>query len=257
LNDRKFSRAPRPGPSARPKVNRQFQVVEVFKNTYIQERRVLERFRGGPAVAVYKPSPSLDGATVTESPEDKPRKNAWQQAYNKIKASQNFTDPVQYLRILFRVLRGSSLAIPFVNQLATPTLLEMVNNHFTNRNRELRVEFLAESQRARTAILIAQKGSGQSLSRAVYSAIVDSRLELSALFKYCLAVSTSEHCEKHNIDNSSCKRLDDLAKQHEFLAALDYVTFSDLYDQVWGNTIPENFRVVAKKLLESGDADSQ
>jgi hypothetical protein len=41
------------------------------------------------------------------------------------------------------------------------------------------------------------------------------------------------------------------------LAALDYVTFSDLYDQVWGNTIPENFRVVAKKLLEPVDSDSQ
>ena len=257
MNDRKFSRAPRPGASARPRLNRQFQVVDVFKNTYVQERRVLERFRGGPETAVYRPSPSLDGGTVTESPEDKPRKNAWEQAYNKIRASQNFTDPIQYVRILFRVLRGSALSIPFVNQLATPTMLEMVNNQFINRNRELRVEFLSESQRAKTAILIAQKGSGQSLARAVYSAIVDSRLELSALFKYCLAVSTSEHCKKRKIDNSSCIRLDQLAKQHEFLAALDYVTFSDLYDQVWGNTIPENFRVVAKKLLESGDADSQ
>lgn len=254
MSERKFSQAPRPGPTARPTAKPSALPVEVFKNTYIQERRVLERFRHGSSVAPYRPAVSLDGGAVSESPEIKPRKNAWVEAYRKIKASQNFTDPVHYVRILFRILRGTSLAIPFVNQLATPLLLEMVNKHFTNRNRELRTEFLAESQRARTAILINQKGSGHTLARAVYCAIVDPRLELSSLFKYCLAVSTSEFCRKQGIDDSNCKRLNQLAKQFEFLAALDYVTFADLYDQVWGSTIPENFRVAAKTLLEADKA---
>jgi hypothetical protein len=225
-------------------------MVQVFKNTYVQERRVLERFRNGPTTTPYTPAASLDGGTSTDSPEEKPRKNAWVEAYNKIKNNQNFTDPVHYVRILFRILRGSSLAIPFVNQLATPVLLEMVNNHFVFRHRELRSEFLSESQRARTAVLLNQKGSGHPLPVAVYCAIVDPRLELSPLFKYCLAVSTSEYCKKNGINDSNCKRLEQLAKQFEFLAALDYVTFADLYDKVWGASIPESFRVAAKSLLD-------
>jgi hypothetical protein len=252
MSERKFTRAPRPGPTARPVIQRQSNTaVEMFKNTYVQERRVLERFRNGNISRLYEPTASLDGETVTDSPEEKPRKNAWAQAYAKIKASQDFTDPVHYVRILFRILRGSSLAIPFVNQMATPLFLEMVNNHFKNRHREIRTEFLAESQRARTAVLINQKGSGQSLALAVYCAIVDPRLELSPLFKYCLAVSTSGFCRKQRENSSDCDRLDQLAKQFEFLAALDYMTFADLYDQVWGETIPKNFRVAAKTLLET------
>ena len=256
MSERKFSRSPLPGPTARPTLRRQPQMVQVFKNTYVQERRVLERFRVGPTATPYKPSASLDGGTSIDSPEEKPRKNAWVEAYNKIKTSQNFTDPVHYVRILFRVLRGSAMSIPFVNQLATPVLLELVNKHFVSRNREIRAEFLSESQRARTAILINQKGSGHALPLAVYCAIVDPRLELSSLFKFCLAASTSEYCKKTGFNDSDCKRLDQLAKQFEFLAALDYVTFADLYDQVWGVAIPENFRVAAKSLLEQAQEAS-
>lgn len=252
MTNNRFRPQPQFGQNARaPAVDSDKSAVVEFKNTYVQERRILERLRGGSRAAEYKPAASLDGASNLLSPEASKTSNAWLEAYKKLKALQSFATPAQYVRILFSILRGSSLAVPTVRQLTTPLFLELVSEHLSRKEEEMRNEYVAETQRAKSAILINQKGVGYPLPLAVYYALVDRNVELSPLLKYCLAFTTAQQHNAKGVYSSYCEKLIKLAKQYEFMAALDYAVFPDLYDTVWGNAIPDNLRVTADSLKGS------
>ena len=224
--------------------------VQRFKSVYVHERRVLSRYRDG-AGNPYEPSPKLDGVSRYDSPEEPACRNEWEVAYAKLKKMSPDIDPCRYVRILFWILRGTSLSIPTVQQLATPNAVDMVSKTVENATDEIRLQFLAASQRAKSAIVINQRGSGYPLSLAVYYAIVDSRLELPPLYKYCTAITTSGMIRSRNRQDPHCEKLDRLAKQYEFLASMDYTLFPEAYDAVWGDVIPGEFRAAAASRLEA------
>lgn len=253
MTRRQFSRQPTPGMTARPShrlgAGETDPLIEAFKQTYVLERRVLERFRFGD-VPAYQPSSRLDGKQLFDTPEEKPKDNQWVKAYTKIQALQPMP-PSQFLRLAFRVLRSSAFAIPTIIQLATPKWCQLVLEFAEASKLEVTQQFLSESQRAKSAIIRHQKGGGHTLSLAVYYAIVDDRLELSPLFRYCLAMSSSKQIREVDKTDLYCDRLEKLGKRYEFLAAMDYTLFPDLYDRAWGNALPSGFRVAAFALLEA------
>ena len=258
MTRRRFSKQPKIGAESRaPTKTIRGQLphdVQKLKNTYVFERRVLEQFRSG-IKATYKPSPALDGKSSFDTPEEKSKLvSAWEQAYRKLSKSQD-SEPPQYVRILFYILRGSSVSIPTVSQLASPNMLEMVNDFLPNRVLTTRQQFVAESQRAQSAIRLNQKGAGYPLGLSVYYAIVDSRLGLSPLFRYCLAAETTKQLRARKVEGEHCEKLDRLAKQFELFAAMDYTLFPDTYDEVWGSVIPLPLRVAAYDLLEAALAE--
>jgi hypothetical protein len=228
------------------------QDVQRFKNTYVFERGVLQRFREGADASDYKPSPSLDGKSRWTTAEERTNiVSAWESSYAKLNKAQNFTDPCKFVRILFYILRGSSIAIPTVVQVSAPNMLELIGEFLQDKGLSIREQFVSESQRAQSSIRISQKGTGHPLSLAVYYAIVDSRLGLSPLFRYCLATETVRKLKLSGGEGEDCERLERLAKQSELLAAMDYTLFPDDYDSVWGSVIPSDFRVVACSLLDA------
>ena len=252
MTKNRFRPQPQLGQNARaPAGNSDKLAVAEFKNTYIQERRILERLRGNSEAAAYKPAASLDGVSNLTSPEATKTTNAWLEIYKKLKSLQSFTSPAKYVRVLFSILRSSSLAVPGVRQLTSPLFLELVSEHLSRREEEMRNEYVAETQRAKSAILINQKGAGYPLPLAVYYALVDRNVELSPLLKYCLAFTTVQQHNAKGIHDAHCEKLKNLAKQYEFMAALDYIVFPDLYDMVWGKVIPDDLRVTADSLKES------
>lgn len=250
----KFSRSPTPGLNSHaPSGNRANGVlteVQFFKDTYVQERRILERFRQGECAGVYRPASSLDGKSKFDTAEEKRSTNQWQIMYKKIEQRQQLT-PVYYVRVLFYLLRGSSLAVPSLGQLAAPETMEMVLDFSKKAEDDLRRQFIAESQRVRTAIVVLHKGEGYPLSLSVYYALVDNRLELSPLFKYCLAISTRERLLQDSKADPHIEKLNKVAKQFEFLAAMDYTLFPQLYNAVLGNMVPANFRVAAAEIVSA------
>lgn len=252
MNKRKFSRPPQIGSHARPsrRVDADSLPLEVeeFKQTYITERRLLERFRN-PEATPYNPAASLDGKSMFDSPEERSKENQWLLTYQKLCKLQNKTTPTFFVRVLFKVLRGSSLAIPTVQQLACPNTIDLVVECLEAVPRELRAAFISETQRATSAIRLHQKVGSSSFPLAVYYAIVDSRLGLSPLFKYCLAITTVEKVQKNNDESVHCDKLENLAKQYEFLALLDYTLFQDYYNEIWQDAIPERLRVAAKSFM--------
>jgi hypothetical protein len=227
-----------------------YSAVAEFKKTYVEERRFLERFRNGADTPLYNPASSLDGGSNINSPEATNRINAWLDVYQRIKEMQSFVNPIKYVKILFLILRSSSLAIPTIRQLASSLFLDLVSEHLVRKEDEMRNDFVAETQRAKSAILINQKGVGYPLPLAVYYALVDRSVELSSLLKYCLAFTTAKKLEAQGLHDSYCEKLMNLAKRYEFMAAKDYSIFPDLYDIVWGKVIPDDLRVVAGSLQE-------
>ena len=218
--------------------------VQLFKNTYVFERRVLEKYRTGKEEK-YKPSSSYDGVSKWNTPEVKKPKNAWEEKFKAVQ-SKSGLEPSAYLRILFKVLRGSSIAIPTVTQLASSQMVELVSDFLGDHFKDLRSQFVAESQRAQQAVRTYNQGAGYSLGLSVYYAILDAKTGLSPLFKYCLATETSKRI---NQEDPVSGKLFDLAKEYELLAAMDYTLFPKQYDEVWGEVIPEGFRVAACKML--------
>jgi hypothetical protein len=252
MSKRKFSRPPQIGSHARPagRVDADSlpPEVEEFKQTYITERRLLERFRN-PEATPYTPAASLDGKSMFDSPEERSKENQWLLAYKKLCKLQDVTAPTFFVRVLFKVLRSSSLAVPTVQQLASPGMVDLVVECVKALPVELRAQFISETQRATSAIRLHQKLGSSSFPLAVYYAIVDFRLGLSPLFKYCLAVTTVEKVQKNNDDSVHCGKLENLAKQYEFLALLDYTLFQDSYNEIWQDAIPERLRVAAKSFM--------
>lgn len=252
---RRFSRAPTVGTGSRASdrnVRGELPVeVQRFKATYVLERRVLQRFREGADAPPYTPSPTLNGRSRWDTAEERTSSvSAWEKAYRKLERSPYPVDPCRAVRILFYILRGSSIAIPTVAQLATPNMLELVREYIQDKGWSIREQFVLESKRAESAIRINQRGAGHALGLSVYYALVDSRLGLSPLFRYCLAMETAKKLKLSGYDGEDCNRLEKVAKQSELLAAMDYTLFPDDYDVVWGSVIPSNFRVVACSLLD-------
>lgn len=221
-----------------------------FKATYVHERRLLEQFRTG-VESHYHPALSLDGVSRLNTPEAPPVRNEWKLARQALLEKMPECTPEAYLRYLFKLLRRSDYAIPTVMQLSGAKYIELVRIFLKRRMLEIQTEFKAEVQRADTAITVNFRGSGFTFALSVYYAILDSSLELSPLFKYCLAVTTLRRLEQTQAQDPHRDKLKKLATQWEYLAALDYTICSHEYNEVWKSTIPEEFRTKAFNVLQN------
>jgi len=247
----KFSRSPMPGLNSRASSENEATglttEIQLFKDTYIQERQVLDRFRKGEFSVAYQPASSLDGESKFNTPEERKTTNQWQAMYKKLEQMKQL-NPIHYVRVLFYILRGSALTVPSLGQLAAPNTVELVLDFLKKAEDDVRRQFIAESQRTKTAIVILQKGNGYSLSLSIYYALIDSRLELSPLFKYCVATST---CKGLLNTDPHMEKLNKVAKQFEFLAAMDYTLFPQLYTAVLGELVPASFCVAAAEIVSA------
>jgi hypothetical protein len=252
---RRFSRPPQVSSNSRANENSPHQgistAVQEFKATFIFERRTLEQFRTGKP-SNYKPALSYDGKSRWDTPEEKPSKvNAWKKCFDTLNSNSDVPSPKLYVRILFKILRESSLATPTLPQLTSPNMLGLVSEFLQDVVTRTRQQFVAESQRAEKAIRVNQKGSGYPFALAVYYAIADSRVGLSPLYKYCLATAAYKKLESSQPDSRDSVNLKALAKEYELMAAMDYCCLPQVYDKVWGDVIPENFRVAACGYVDS------
>lgn len=254
---RKFSKPPSLGVKSRPpdksRVNNGVSdEVLAFKATYVFERSMLDRFRTGKKEP-YSPSPSLDGKSIFSTPEVKVNSNAWVDAYAKISKKFKRANPVQYVRILFKILHGSSLPAPTVSQLASPNMLCYVEDFLVDFVVDIRQQFVAQSQRAKTSIEVRSKGNKQPIGLAIYSCLLDENVSLSPLYRYCLATKVSSNpgfCGKEWAD-----KLKAFAQEQELAAVMEYTIFPKELSDVWGPVIPESFKCKAEKLMADAVMD--
>jgi hypothetical protein len=222
--------------------------VAAFKQAYIDERRILERIRGVQGKP-YNPSKSLDGVSRWDTPEVAKPRNEWEVAYKKLEKEVKEVTPTRYVRVVFRILRGSALAIPELRQLASENTISLFREYYSDTKDYLFFQLKNESERAKVSINTNFKGSGYSLPLSVYYAVLDERLDLSPLFRYCLCRSAVERIHELGESSRHTAQLEDLAKRYELLAAMDYALFPDEYDGTWGSVIPADFRVAVRDKL--------
>jgi len=215
--------------------------IALFKNIYVAERRFLTQLQHGDK-ASYHPAKSLDG--TEETLEDKAKPNEWIKAYNNISALKITTTPVHYVRILFRLLRVSSLAIPTVAQLTSTANLELVREHLDNLSAFIQIEYLAAIRRTKLSVSVNAKT--EEIHNAVLRSVLDERLQLTPLFKYCLLHDTSTNS---NLIEADRKKLEEVRDRFEEVAALEYTVFPATYDSVWGKAIPTHFKNKATDIV--------
>lgn len=224
------------------------QNVATFKTIYVHERRILERVQKG--TSHYKPSPSLDGESRFNTPESKVAVNEWAKAYYSLKDKIPELDPKLYIRVLFKLLRRSDIPVPTVQQVGHIKYVDLVRDYIKEQQKQILSEFRSEVQRANIAVTINTKGTGYPFTLSVYYALLDNNLDLSPLFKYCLAQTTVDQLRAKRKCDSHCEKLEKLATQWELLAALDYTVSASDYDAIWGVAIPKEFKTKAFLLLE-------
>lgn len=241
-----FSRAPRLNVNARPNSVKVIKAsdnvlkpgVDKFKNTYVAERRLLLFLREGSS-STYHPAKSWNGSPGTL--EDKAKPNLWNKAYESIQQLNVTQTPEHYVRIMFRLLRGRAIPIPTLAQLTSTVYFELVCDYLKDLEWNLRTEYISALKRTTTNISLNIKNKDDSAT-AVMRAVFDDRLQLSPFFKYCLLHNT---VETTTVTEEQKVKLLELAARFEELAALEYTVFPQLYDSIWVQVIPPEFKKTA------------
>jgi len=259
-----FSKPPKPSnrskavPAANASNDNLSGHVLLFKRTYILERRVLDMCRSEGDAPVYKPAASLDGGKRYNTPEEKEKQNSWESAYRAVAAICKPATPIEYVRILFNSLRSSSLATPTVLQLASAANAQIVRDYAKDAFKRLQSSFITDSARAKTEILLrlgGKSGTRQATFTAIYCTLLDARLGLSPLYRYCLATDALKKAQDErkagvNMD-FRISRMETYVKDLEFLAAFDYTVFPEIYSSVYGSSLPSGFKELALSLVDS------
>lgn len=252
VTQRKLNRNETPRPSANAyKPNRDGgeipDKVKEFKATYVLERRILEGIRG--KLVPYVPSPSLDGEKAATI-EDKDKPNVWVKMYIKLeRMSSAGLQPSAYLRVLFSALRGTSVAIPWLPQVASNDMLEIVYDYVADIDVIIKNQLMMDGARAKSSIRIGTLGYKQTMAHAVCLAVLDRTLGLSPLFCYCLLYSTAAALREGGDRSIDRDRLERLIGVFSIQASLEYSLFPEKYDKIWANEIPADFSYTSRRVL--------
>jgi len=218
-----------------------------LKSAYILERQFFDSQRSGKQEA-YKPGRRLDGGKLLsrgahvhdmldEAVEDTELDNVWQKIAKGLWAKE--IDPVDYVQRVFFMLVGKETNPPTPAQLLSDRYMELYRLSRRRLRQDLTASLRCQQTTARTELTHLQQFGGETMLSAFSLVLDDEALELTPLFRYCLA--------------RSLRRKDFSARaKKEFLdaAALQYVRAREEYDVVWGNFIPLDFKRLAQKAYD-------
>ena len=123
---------------------------------------------------------------------------------------------------------------PFPNQLNAPRAFANYAAGGEISFNEIFSAFNSQQQIAENHMVVAQQG-GSSAEEAWEDVLDDDDMPLSALFRYCLALSVAK--------KSQDERFKDIARRFRTVAALQYLQDPESYNAIWGEEwIPQKFR---------------
>lgn len=196
-----------------------------LKAVYIFERRQLERCRHGYDVP-YEPSPRYDELDATGN-------NLWSRAAKHLYA-QGY-DPADYVLKIFGAIRGTAIAVLRPDEIVGQRAEAIYAKAQTSNRRDIEICYTSQCHKARTHLTIFSGKDGPTDS-TVSRMLVDPLIQLSALFRYCFAVSMGNP-----------KRFGRIAKVYKQAAIKQYMGNRDAYNAVWKGFIPASFRLEAER----------
>ncbi len=210
------------------------------RQTYIVERDSYESLISlHPERQKYRVSRRDDGGpnwddSLGEYPEGQVHKSVWQKIVVTLFKEQ--IDPVDYIRCVFAAISGWLASPPLPRTLLSKRYRRIYKDYLETAGDELDLALRIQRNLAENLIVLAQVDGGVSMEEAVEEVLVNDRLALSSLFRYCLAVSMKG------------KRFTRLAERYRVGAAVQYVRQAEDYTQAWGDFIPEHLRTEAEKI---------
>lgn len=210
------------------------------REEYIRQRRLWEENRSIDRKSRYRPSPRYDEPQF-DAQDNQVQERFWVRAV-KFLLARDF-DPVACVTSLFTTA-GNSPHPPWPNHLVSTRNAELFSEATEASGVRVGASLVYQKNRCRliTTLLAADEGlRGADLFRRV---LLDETLELSDLFRYCMAVSVE---------------LADVAAHFKRRALLQYLLHVTKYDQFWGELIPKGFRKTGEqaKLLLKGLCSEQ
>lgn len=246
----------KPGTEDMPAVGKSRKVVqetpeEAFCNrlalrvrhTYVTERSSYESlvvaFGGKKRNRAYRPSKRHDGGAnwdvqAGEYPEGTIYESVWQKI--AVSLFRDKIDPVFYVQRIFAVISSRYENPPTPEQLLSERYRRIYAESLEDSEHELALALMIQSNLAKNQILLAQIDGGVSMEEAVEEVLVNDRLALSSLFRYCLAASMRS------------KRFRRYMENYRVGAAVQYLRQAEDYDEGWGEFVPNELRDKAESI---------
>jgi hypothetical protein len=192
-------------------------MAELVRQAYVHYRRMHEVRQSGRESS-YLPSPKWDGGEAADG-------RVYDPIWPKIAIFmlRHGLNPVQCVQYLFDRKRVGTAPMP--NQIALPSMIPKYRSLDGKVRQGIVNSFESEKQRFTTHLRINSPRSGATKFTWTCSLISDAH-GCSALFRYCLA--KSEDLE--------------IAERFEDAALMQYMAAPDVYDETWGEWIPEDLK---------------
>ncbi len=207
------------------------QHADRLKATYIRERRFYES-QISLRNSQYRPSERLDGREATQEHPAYP--DVWYQIAETLLSEG--IDPADYVHRIFQASIGRTLSPPMVKELLTDKMRESFEEAYQYIKEQVAWALQHEHSIASVEIIGYQEYGGCSMLKATWLTLCDGLLDLSDLYRYCLARSMKK------------KRFTQLARnQFEDSAILQFMAAREAYRVSWKDVLPAGFDDRAQK----------
>jgi len=214
------------GPTKRPETREiRSALTRRIREIYVTHcRRYIEERTGVPSRYGERAMPKWDGGVAADG---KKYTSVWMRLARFVVEHQ--VDPATLIRATFTAW------IEETDSQNPPTPLMVMRESSLQRARTLRGDLEADAQRQlaiqresfRIGVIVTADRYSITADQATGRILRDTSRELSALFRYCMAVA---------------KGYPDIAELYREDAFRHYAFNADAYDSVWGDVVPDDFR---------------
>ncbi len=198
------------------------RTADRIRTVYIEERRAIERMRSGRTSQQYFPGPRWDGKAAHRG--GKEQKAIWPSIARFLIARQ--LDPDSYIRQVLRTARTHGSAM-MPNQLMSDWAVELYERWQAEFEEQIGIAFRFHREQARSTLAALTEDAKLTTAQRWELMLLDESKPLTALFRYCLAVS--EGYRK-------------IAKHYHEQALMEYLCAPGAYDRHYGKWIPARLR---------------
>jgi hypothetical protein len=225
-----------------PDISAELELAYQIRALYIEERNAFEQLRG--RTSDYKPSAHWDGhegLQIEDVQISAGRQSIWQQLARIFIVHR--IDPAVFIANRFDGVPLDG-RIPEPNHFIGAKARKLWEKDKCRKEEEIELALTIQRNVARRSVLSLIALLGKSKDEACALTLLDDGLELSALFRYCLACSIPG------------KRFAQIAKFFETSACLQFERYRKFYQHHWKDFLPSGFstrsRAVYRYMFEEG-----
>lgn len=214
------------------------QLATEIRKIYVRERSEYESLKCGQTV-VWKPAKRYDGRAPIETDDGIVLQKGTVSAWLKLAKffAEHRIEPRAYIQSQFEATAHRDRALN-PDQLTSPAAQFRWRKAKRKKEEYIKLALTLQSSLASAEIQLLQHYAGKSPEDAAAVVLCNNGLELSALFRYCLARSIRG------------KRFRQIARSFEVEACLQFERFRTYYLRHWKSVLPDGFSKRSREIYE-------